>query len=595
MFIIQVKLISYPKEAELIAKMAGLICYSSEKVFEEIRDKASLKTDEYLEAIIKAGHLSILEHNVFVFYVTGISRACYDKKTEVYTKDGWKFFENLKKEDLFLTRDINGSVEFQSAERFIKYKYHGKMHHYTSQNFDLVVTPDHNLLLRRYELKKGENREFKLQKSNDFPQQRMTMDKRIRHTVEMDDYFIVKGYNYVRKNKIGKDYTVSTPDLMLKRKYFMQFLAWYLSEGSLYYNPKENSYRIVISQSSAKKSNRKEIEDVIRKLGCTPTILQNQIAFKNQTLGKFLKVLGKSFEKYIPLNLFEEFNDKYAKLFLETYVKGDGTKEKNGHMRIYTTSTKLANQIQILCFIAGYTGSIWIDDRIGLKRTIGKIHFENKRICYIVSISKGKRNRTPVLKMNKHFSEVSYDDYVYCVEVPKFNTLFVRRNGLAIWCGNCSHQLVRKRIASFSQQSQRYVDAENFEYVIPEEINKSTYGEKYKEIVNQTHELYQEMVNDGIPKEDARYILPNATSTQLIVSMNGHSLIDLLVRRICQRSQWEIRELAERMLEEVKKVAPAIFKNLGAFCDFYGYCPENSHSCGRAPTIDELKEKASLK
>lgn len=158
-----------------------------------------------------------------------------------------------------------------------------------------------------------------------------------------------------------------------------------------------------------------------------------------------------------------------------------------------------------------------------------------------------------------------------------------------------SHQLVRKRIASFSQQSQRYVNAENFEYIIPDEINRSSFGEKYKEIVNQTHELYQEMVSNGIPKEDARYILPNATSTQLIVSMNGHSLIDLLVRRICQRSQWEIQELAERMLEEVKKVAPAIFKNLGAYCDFHGYCPENSHSCGRAPTLDELKEKAALK
>ena len=593
--IIQVKLISYPEEVELIAKMAGLICYSGEKVFEEIKDKASLKTDEYLEAIIKSGHLSILEHNVFVFYVSGISRACYDKKTEVYTKDGWKLFENLKKEDLFLTRDADDTVEFQKAERFIRYKYSGEMHHYKSQSFDLVVTPDHNLYLRRYELKKGESKAFKLYKSNEFPQQRMTMDKVIRHKVEIDDLLTIKGYNYIRKDNQGNDYTVTTPDLILKREHFIQFLAWYLSEGSLYYNPNENSYRMTISQSSIKKSNRKEIEEIIWKLGCTPTILKNQIVFKNQTLGNFLEKLGKSFEKYIPFDLLKDFNDKYARIFLETYVKGNGTVEKSGHVRIYTTSKKLANQIQVLCFIAGFTANIWIDDRIGLKRTIGEKHFENKRICYVVSLSKGKRNRNPVLKMNKHFSEVSYDDYVYCVEVSKFHNLFVRRNGIAIWCGNCSHQLVRKRIASFSQQSQRYVNAENFEYVIPEEINKSSFGDKYKEIVNQTHELYQEMVNNGVPKEDARYILPNATSTQLIVSMNGHSLIDLLVRRICERSQWEIRELAERMLEEVKKVAPAIFKNLGAFCDFYGYCPENSHSCGRVPTIDELKEKASLK
>ncbi|MBY9001192.1 MAG: FAD-dependent thymidylate synthase [Candidatus Heimdallarchaeota archaeon] len=158
-----------------------------------------------------------------------------------------------------------------------------------------------------------------------------------------------------------------------------------------------------------------------------------------------------------------------------------------------------------------------------------------------------------------------------------------------------SHQLIRKRLASFSQQSQRYVSAENFEYIIPEDIKQSPFAEKYKDIVNQSHELYQEMVSTDITKEDARYILPNATSTQLIASMNGHALIDLLVRRICLRSQWEIRELAELMLDEVTKVAPTIFKNLGAFCDFYGYCPENSHSCGKVPTIDELKKQASFK
>lgn len=157
-----------------------------------------------------------------------------------------------------------------------------------------------------------------------------------------------------------------------------------------------------------------------------------------------------------------------------------------------------------------------------------------------------------------------------------------------------SHQLVRKRIASFSQQSQRYVNAENFDYITPEKIKNSDFHKDYTRIVKETHELYQKMVDNGINKEDARYILPNATSTQMIVSMNAHALIDLLVRRLCIRSQWEIQELAERMLEEVTKVAPTIFRNLGAFCDFYGYCPENSHSCGKSPTIDELREKAGL-
>jgi len=156
-----------------------------------------------------------------------------------------------------------------------------------------------------------------------------------------------------------------------------------------------------------------------------------------------------------------------------------------------------------------------------------------------------------------------------------------------------SHQLVRKRIASFSQQSQRYVDADNFVYITPDDIRKSKYGKEYEELIKQSHLLYQKMIEDGIEKEDARYILPNATSTQLIVSMNAHALIDFFAVRICQRSQWEIRELAESMLEEVRKVAPTIFRNAGAFCDFYGYCPENDKSCGRAATIEELKESKS--
>jgi len=154
-----------------------------------------------------------------------------------------------------------------------------------------------------------------------------------------------------------------------------------------------------------------------------------------------------------------------------------------------------------------------------------------------------------------------------------------------------SHQLVRKRIASYSQQSQRYVDAKNFKVVIPPTIHRSPFYERYQSLIKQCFELYEIMVQTDIPKEDARYILPNATTTQLIVTMNAHALIDFFALRCCTRAQWEIRELANKMLKEVKKVAPNLFRNAGAFCDFYGYCPENEKSCGRAPTLKELKEK----
>ncbi len=152
-----------------------------------------------------------------------------------------------------------------------------------------------------------------------------------------------------------------------------------------------------------------------------------------------------------------------------------------------------------------------------------------------------------------------------------------------------SHQLVRKRIASYSQQSQRYVSAENFKAIIPETIKDSGFIDDYNQKLEECGNLYQKMVDGGVPKEDARFILPGATTTQLIVSMNAHSLIDFFVQRLCVRSQWEIRQLAELMLDEVRKVSPLIFKDLGAYCDFYGYCPENDKSCGRIPTLNEIK------
>ncbi len=154
-----------------------------------------------------------------------------------------------------------------------------------------------------------------------------------------------------------------------------------------------------------------------------------------------------------------------------------------------------------------------------------------------------------------------------------------------------SHQLVRKRIASFSQQSQRYVNASNFEFVTPNEIEGSQFAEEYKQTAKNNFNLYQKMVNSGISKETARYVLPNATTTQLILSINAHALIDFFVQRCCNRSQGETQEIAMKMLEEVKLVSPTIFKEAGAFCDFYGYCPENSNSCGKSLTLSQLKNK----
>lgn len=155
----------------------------------------------------------------------------------------------------------------------------------------------------------------------------------------------------------------------------------------------------------------------------------------------------------------------------------------------------------------------------------------------------------------------------------------------------CSHQLVRHRLASYSQQSQRYVSEHSFEYVIPESIKKDGRAdEQYSWAMKVIQKVYDDLVAHGIPKEDARYVLPNACTTSLIVTMNARELRHFFGLRCCNRAQWEIRDVANIMLAECKRVAPDIFTDAGAYCISRGFCTE-SRSCGKYPTLESIKKK----
>ncbi len=147
-----------------------------------------------------------------------------------------------------------------------------------------------------------------------------------------------------------------------------------------------------------------------------------------------------------------------------------------------------------------------------------------------------------------------------------------------------THQLVRHRIASYSQQSQRYVNLNDPQYVIPPKIEKNKkMKQAYEETMHTIWEQYNKLLSMDIPAEDARYVLPNATYTNIIVTMNARSLLNFFDLRCCLHAQWEIRKLANRMLTEVKAVAPTIFKHAGPSCKRTGVCPENKKDCPMYP------------
>ncbi|NNG45750.1 MAG: FAD-dependent thymidylate synthase [Deltaproteobacteria bacterium] len=163
-----------------------------------------------------------------------------------------------------------------------------------------------------------------------------------------------------------------------------------------------------------------------------------------------------------------------------------------------------------------------------------------------------------------------------------------------------SHQLVRHRIASYSQQSQRYV-AVTFGYVTPKSLGRKQgkkkgkkesapaqdgdpLYDKFEQHMRNCSELYEEMLKGGIPAEDARFVLPNATETKILISMNARELHHFFALRLCRRAQWEIREMAKKMLAIAYEKAPLLFGNAGPGC-LRGRCPEGEMTCGDAAGV----------
>ncbi|NLM38042.1 MAG: FAD-dependent thymidylate synthase [Firmicutes bacterium] len=155
-----------------------------------------------------------------------------------------------------------------------------------------------------------------------------------------------------------------------------------------------------------------------------------------------------------------------------------------------------------------------------------------------------------------------------------------------------SHQLVRHRIASYSQRSQRYVDEAAFPVVVPPTVAAEPAArEEFMRVINQIRDGYNRLTALGIPKEDARYLLPNACQTQLIMTMNARSLQHFFGLRCCRRAQWEIRELAWRIRREVIKVAPLLFRETGPACLVQGRCSEGAMTCGRPFTREDVDQE----
>lgn len=597
MNIIQVKLISYPEESELIAKIAGLICYSGENVFEEIKEKAALKPDEYLAAIIKSGHLSIIEHNVFVFYVSGISRTTSHqlvrKRIASFSQQSQRYV-NAENFNYITPDDINKSSFGE------KYKKIVKQSHELYQEMVKSGIPKEDA---RYILPNATSTQLIISMNA-----HSLIDLFVRRLCCYDNQTEVltkngwKRFENISENDIFYSLNLSTnenqfvkPINFFREKHHGDMVRVKSQSIDLLITTNHNN---VVSYSYDNKKfvldeakNHLNHKKILMKKNCNP------IEGKKSD---FLIIKG---PRYRVRNQFSSWKrilkdrrvpTKEFFLFLGMFI-ADGYTFKN----IYHYCVGISNRNKKL--IDKYTKILrcLTNNKIQTIKDKGcwKIEVHDRTLYnFFKKLGKAKFKHIPKSIWDYDFSLLKYIyEGLYDGDMTKRETgishstispqLADDIQRLMLHLGYSATISMLDRIGNFSRTKSKngellLIPTKNIEYRIS--INKT----KNEPIIKNANrdafsiDQYQgEVFCVELEENNTLYVRRNGRAV-----WSGNS-----------RSQWEIRELAERMLEEVKKVAPTIFKNLGAFCDFYGYCPENSHSCGRAPTIDELKEKAALK
>jgi len=351
---------------------------------------------------------------------------CFSDDTEVLTNEGWKFFKEITLKEKFLSLDIETENAFWvSAINKIQYFYEGKMHHIKSRDFDCLTTINHRHLVKSSCWKKKPNK-LKLVEGNKLP---------------TNSRFLRSIPNWIGiENK-----TIKISNIKFNEDDWFKFMGWYLSEGSISYHKNER-FEIKITQSDKKLENKKEIYEVCKKLFHRAWFAKEYISIPiNTAIGfydeKFVNhflEMGRSYEKFIP-DYIKNGSKRLLKIFLLSFCKGDGTFNKpsnfkdyefNGDKIYYTSSNKMASDIGEILLKIGKRPSYYYDK--------GGFYegYKTRPVWNIVECNNQYAIRTS-RKQEDRLKEVDYSGMVYDVELEKYHTLFVRRNG-KVWCsGNC--------------------------------------------------------------------------------------------------------------------------------------------------------------
>jgi thymidylate synthase ThyX len=562
------------KGGETLVEFGGRACYRSwEPGLNPNVTKVRTDQREYFANILRSAHGSVLEHANYSFALRNVSRVfCYDAETEVLTEDGWKPWPEVDGTEVFATVNPDTDLlEYQHATEHFVGDYEGEMYRVRSEQVDLLVTPNHRMWVKAFDTqanKRGEE-PYRVRLASEIVGKRVCYQKTALWQGQESGSVTIPGTKRTWQHKAtGTDVTRHYVGDEFPLEEFARFLGHWLAEGCI------NGHQIVLAQNRGEQLDA--MTDNIQRMGLPtyqPSTGHGAVRTQNVALRDSLAACGtRAHEKHVPAYV-HDWGPSILRVFLEAYVDGDGNRRRDcNHSVIYTSSQRMADELQILAIKAGWSANIRVDDRTGLERVMPNgQRFRNARPSYVVSLVKTRTH--PLVNHNgaKSDSWQHYAGKVYCVKVPN-GLLMVRRHGKPVVSGN-THELVRHRAGSaFSQESLRYVRLTDIGFRVPPALEPIR--EQVLAIVEQLEELQVSAANelgieeDGVPfhvKKEVtsalRRLAPLGLSTDIIWTANARTLRHVIEMRTAEGAEEELRMVFDEIARIMQAEAPGLFQD----------------------------------
>lgn len=537
---------SGPDDACNLIELAGKSCYMS----------FDLAANKNLTMVNGRSNHDYIQQGII-----GKQHGCYDEETEVLTADGWKSWKSVSMDDYFATRRQDGVIEYHKPNGLIRAEYSGRMYRVDGCGVDLLVTPNHNMYVCKTTTKQGRKRE----------------DFTLIQAQELGDV----SHCYVKSGE--------WQDGVPFDKNIMMLLGFAIGDGSLNRHQKNKVVNFHLRRTRKITWLKKLVADAglnMRISGNTYTV-----TIPDEYISYFNEIYNELGEKVIPRGLIMAIDKASAQALLAGLLESDGHRGERGEVCYDTTSFALAAQLQQLALHAGLASNYgYLVDKTKGVNSFGK---KPLRRSFIISRSlKPEFNKkTPSCKSITQWVD-DWSGIVYCAEVPN-NTLYVRRNGQPVWCGNSvlehatvsvmftnvsrivTHELVRHRAGTaFSQTSGRYVRNEVDTFYVPDAIEanpkvKAAYL-KAIEGMNAALQAMEEATGvDSLPFAEKkaltsafRRVVGNGQPNNLLMTANHRTWRHVIELRTSVHAEEEVRKVVRDLAIQLKHRFPTIYDDM---------------------------------